>query len=113
MFETVIRNLVSNAIKFTPVGGKIFVSAFSSGNNLIAIRVSDTGIGMSQSMISKLFLINEKTSRTGTEGEPSTGLGLLLCKEFIEKNGGEIRAESEVGKGSTFTIAMPTEAGKL
>jgi two-component system sensor histidine kinase/response regulator len=107
MFETVIRNLVSNAIKFTPKYGEIYVSATATPENNIEIKISDTGIGMSKELIDKLFLLNEKTNRKGTEGEPSTGLGLLLCKEFIEKHNGKIWAESEEGKGSTFSFTIP------
>ncbi len=107
MFETVVRNLVSNAVKFTPVGGKVKVSASLSGNNSVEIKIKDTGIGMDQDMISKLFLLNEKTSRKGTEGESSSGLGLLLCKEFIEKQCGKIWVESEEEKGSTFYFKIP------
>jgi signal transduction histidine kinase len=107
MFETVIRNLVSNAIKFTPKYGEINVSATATPENIIEIKISDTGIGMSKELIDKLFLLNEKTNRKGTEGEPSTGLGLLLCKEFIEKHNGRIRVESEEGKGSTFSFTIP------
>lgn len=106
MFETVIRNLVSNAVKFTPAGGRIGVSAYPATDNSIEIRVTDTGIGIPPEIINKLFLLNEKTSRKGTEGEPSSGLGLLLCKEFIEKHGGTIWVESEEGKGSTFCFTM-------
>jgi PAS domain S-box-containing protein len=106
MFETIIRNLVSNAIKFTPKSGAIFVSATKKTDNSTEIVVSDTGIGMNKEMISRLFLLNEKTNRNGTDGEPSTGLGLLLCKEFIDKQNGKIRVESEVGKGSTFSFSL-------
>jgi PAS domain S-box-containing protein len=111
MFETVIRNLVSNAIKFTKNGGKVTVKADKRSDNSIEIHIIDSGIGMTPELKNKLFQINEKTSRPGTEGEASTGLGLLLCKEFIEKNGGKIFAESEVGKGSTFSVIIPSEIG--
>jgi PAS domain S-box-containing protein len=107
MFDTVIRNLISNAIKFTRTGGKISVSAFNNQEGYIQISISDTGIGMKPDLKSKLFLINEKTSRKGTDGEASSGLGLLLCKEFIEKHGGRIWVESEEEKGSTFLITLP------
>lgn len=106
MFDTVIRNLVSNAIKFTPAGGKVSIVTCVKNSDSVEIRISDSGIGMSAELQSKLFLLNEKTSRKGTEGEPSTGLGLSLCKEFIEKNGGKIWVESEVGKGSTFFFTL-------
>lgn len=107
MLHTVIRNLLSNAIKFTPVGGKVTVSAATAENKLIVISVKDTGIGMNDEMRNNIFRIDVKTKRPGTQGEPSTGLGLLLCKEFIERHGGKIRVESEVGKGSTFSFTLP------
>jgi PAS domain S-box-containing protein len=106
MFDTVIRNLISNAIKFTPVGGKVTLTAGYIEDHTVEIKISDSGIGMTPELKDKLFLLNEKTSRKGTEGEPSTGLGLLLCKEFIEKHNGRIRVESEVGKGSTFSFTI-------
>ena len=106
MFESVIRNLISNAIKFTTQGGKVKVTVHSKEDHSTEIKISDSGIGISPGLISRLFQINEKTSRPGTEGEPSTGLGLLLCKEFIEKHGGKIWVESEVGLGSTFSFSI-------
>lgn len=108
MFDTVIRNLVSNAIKFTPRGGKISVSATATDDNSVEIRIKDTGIGMPPGMIEKLFKTGEKNNRPGTDGEPSTGLGLLLCKEFIGKNNGKLWAESEEGKGSSFCFTLPS-----
>lgn len=107
MLSTVVRNMVSNAVKFTPAGGKVTVSAKNMDNN-IEISVTDTGIGMTQDMKNKLFHMNEKTGRKGTDGEPSSGLGLLLCKDFIGKHGGVIRVESEEGRGSTFSFTMPS-----
>ena len=106
MFEAVMRNLVSNAIKFTSSGGKVNVEAVYKDDHSIEIKIRDSGIGMAPELLTRLFQINEKTSRPGTEGEPSTGLGLLLCKEFIEKHGGNIWVESEVGKGSTFSFTL-------
>ncbi|HUS86945.1 MAG TPA: ATP-binding protein [Bacteroidales bacterium] len=107
MIETVLRNLVSNAVKFTPQGGKIFISASITVNKAVEIRIRDTGIGMKPELLNKLFLLNQYISRKGTEGEPSSGLGLLLCKDFIEKHKGKIRAESEDGKGSVFIFTIP------
>ncbi len=114
MFNSVLRNLISNAVKFTPKGGKIEIGAGINTtedlvllNNYIQIYVRDTGIGMSTDILNNLFRIDQNISRTGTDGEPSTGLGLLLCKEFIEKHGGRIWAESEVGNGSTFFFTLP------
>jgi len=109
MLETVIRNLVSNAIKFTHTGGKISVTADCKKDHSIEVKVSDSGIGMTTELKNKLFMINEKTSRVGTAGELSTGLGLLLCKEFIEQHGGKIWVESEVGKGATFYFSLPAK----
>jgi signal transduction histidine kinase len=82
------------------------VEAVCLNEHFIEMRVCDSGIGMDQELKDKLFLLSEKTSRPGTEGELSTGLGLLLCKEFIEKHGGKIWVESEVGKGSTFSFTI-------
>ncbi|OFY60487.1 MAG: hypothetical protein A2Y71_05375 [Bacteroidetes bacterium RBG_13_42_15] len=110
MFEAVIRNLVSNAVKFTPKSGEISISATATPDNNVEIKIRDTGIGMNRELIDKLFLLNEKTSRKGTEGEPSSGLGLLLCKEFIEKHNGKIWAESEEGRGSTFYFTVPDKS---
>jgi signal transduction histidine kinase len=109
MFDTIIRNLISNAIKFTISGGKVIVTANYNGDHYIVVKISDSGIGMAPELRNKLFQIDEKTSRPGTEGEPSTGLGLLLCKEFIEKHGGKIWVESSVGQGSTFSFSLPLE----
>lgn len=107
MFETIVRNLVSNAVKFTPAGGKINISAYVDHDKSIEIKISDNGIGMSPELKSKLFLLNENTGRKGTEGESSSGLGLLLCKEFVEKHNGKIWVESEEGKGTSFYFTMP------
>jgi PAS domain S-box-containing protein len=113
MLNSVLRNLISNAIKFTPRGGRIEIGATSDGLHLqggvhlgTVIYVKDTGIGMNEKMISNLFRIDYDVSRHGTENESSTGLGLLLCKEFIEKHGGRIWVESEDGKGSTFFFSL-------
>lgn len=106
ILQSVLRNLVSNALKFTRKGGKVRVSAKTTFENTVEIAVQDTGIGMSQTMVDNLFRIDVQTKRKGTEGEPSTGLGLLLCKEFVEKHGGTIWAESEVGKGSIFFFSI-------
>ncbi|MDR3628606.1 MAG: PAS domain S-box protein [Ignavibacteriaceae bacterium] len=106
MLNTVFRNLITNAIKFSSKGGNITVSA-SVKENQAEICVSDTGIGMEQKTISNLFKLEVTQSTTGTENETGTGLGLILCKEFIERNNGKIRVESEVGKGSKFIFTLP------
>jgi len=109
MFQSVIRNLVSNAVKFTPKGGEVFVTASLAENNTSIITVRDTGIGMNAEMVSNLFRLNVNSSRPGTEGENSTGLGLLLCKEFVERHGGEIWVESKEGEGSLFCFTVPAD----
>jgi len=107
MLRSILSNLCSNAIKFTPKGGSIFISARYSGIDRVEIAIKDTGIGMSTGIQNKLFHLNEQINRNGTDGELSTGLGLFLCKEFIEKHNGIIRVISEVGKGSTFSFTVP------
>jgi len=107
MLQTIIRNLISNAVKFTPKGGRVNLSAKATDDKYIEISIKDSGIGMNQTLINNLFRLDIKTNRTGTEGEPSSGLGLLLCKEFIEKHGGKIWVASEVGKGSEFYFTLP------
>lgn len=107
MFDTIIRNLVSNALKFTNTGGKILITACGRDNGFYEIEVRDSGIGIPPELQRKLFRLSEKTNRTGTAGEASSGLGLLLCKEFIDKHGGRIRVESNPGKGSSFIFTIP------
>ncbi|HEY5511661.1 MAG TPA: ATP-binding protein [Prolixibacteraceae bacterium] len=104
--ETIFRNLISNALKYTYSGGTIVVTARPVKQEEVEVSVSDTGIGMSKELLSKLFIVNEQVSRKGTDGESSSGLGLLICKEFVEKQGGKIRAESIEGKGSTFYFTI-------
>jgi len=106
MLQIVLRNLLSNAVKFTPKSGKVILSASVENSQFARISVSDSGIGMNPDLKSKLFKVNEKTGRKGTDGEPSSGLGLILCKEFIEKQNGQIWVESEEGKGSTFHFTV-------
>ncbi len=109
---TVVRNLLSNAIKFTPTDGNIEVIVESKGDYW-EIAVKDNGIGVSEDDIKKLFLIDSNPTTIGTSKEEGTGLGLILCKEFIERNGGEIWVESKVEQGSTFYFTVPkTETSK-
>ena len=111
MIDTVIRNLVSNAIKFTPKGGVISVKSqtiIDENNQKFAqFSVKDNGVGISQELQSKLFKITENVTTKGTEEETGTGLGLILCEEFIEKHNGKIWVESEVDKGSKFSFIIP------
>jgi len=104
--NAVVRNLISNAIKFTPTGGTITVSA-RRHDNLWRIKVADTGVGMSQEIQQKLFNFGNKHTSLGTAQEKGTGLGLVLCKEFVEKNGGQIEVESTEGEGSVFSFTVP------
>lgn len=106
MLQSVIRNLISNAAKFSHKGGGIHVMAKPTGDNLIGISVGDSGIGMSPKILDQLFRIDVQINRKGTDNEPSSGLGLLLCKEFVENMGGTIWAISEEGKGSVFHFTM-------
>ena len=111
MLATILRNLISNAIKFTPKEGKVVLDAkIVNGENqdkIIEVSVQDSGVGISPKIKSKLFSISEGISTKGTEKEEGTGLGLILCKEFVEKHGGEIYVESDPGKGSTFIFTLP------
>lgn len=114
MLETVLRNLISNAIKFTHEGGKITIRANPSVNNnqQIVVSVADTGIGMSKTIQKDLFKISKSVKREGTQNEPSSGLGLILCKDFVKKHGGKIWVESNPDeksgeKGTTFYFTIP------
>jgi len=109
MLESTIRNLATNAVKFTDKGGKILISAKSEPNGDAKISIKDTGIGMNEKMIEKLFRIDELSCRQGTNGEPSTGLGLILCKDFIDRHSGKIWAESTELMGSTFHFILPNK----
>ncbi len=108
MLETIIRNLLSNASKFTCSGGFVYISAQQKDKQTTLISIRDTGIGIPETMINKLFCPGAKTSRRGTEGEATSGLGLVLCKEFTEKNSGRIWAESKEDIGTTFYLELPT-----
>jgi two-component system, sensor histidine kinase and response regulator len=107
MIHTVIRNLVSNAMKFTPTGGHIRIEANAHQDNGVEMAVTDTGIGIQPEDLEKLFRIDMQYTNPGTAGEKGTGLGLSLCKDLVEKNGGRIWVESEVGKGTSFRFTLP------
>lgn len=109
MLKTILRNLLANSIKFTNNGGTINVSALQT-DSITTITVSDSGVGIKPDNLEKLFKINNAFTTTGTAKETGTGLGLLLCKEFVEKHGGKISVESEAGKGSSFTFTLPAGA---
>jgi len=111
MIKTILRNLISNAIKFTHRNGKVEVLVIAE-NQHVNISVADTGIGMTDDTIAKIFRIDSDLSTPGTDNERGTGLGLFLCKEFVEKHGGKIWAESEEGKGSIFIFLIPLDVTK-
>ena len=106
MVSTILRNLITNSIKYTNKGGNIRVVS-RQDDYQSSISVIDNGVGIDPVIIGKLFKISEKVSTAGTEKEGGTGLGLLLCKEFVEKHGGHIGVKSELGKGSEFTFTLP------
>jgi signal transduction histidine kinase len=106
LFSTVLRNLLVNAVKFSRVGSIIQVTG-KMENGQIIISVSDTGVGIRQEDLEKLFEIGTNISTKGTFNEKGTGLGLILCKEFVEINHGKIWAESTYGSGSTFHFTVP------
>lgn len=114
MIDTVIRNLTSNALKFTEAGGQVILSARGKGvssdrpgTNWVEVRISDTGIGMSQEDVDKLFKLDVHHTTPGTAQEAGTGLGLILCQEMVTKHGGQIWVESEKGKGTTAIFTVP------
>lgn len=107
MLNTVFRNLISNAFKFTPKGGKIEITSMVGTENNIEIAIKDSGIGMSEKIIQNLFSLSEKINRKGTDDEDSSGLGLLLVKDYLDKHNGKINVYSQEGVGSTFTISLP------
>ncbi len=112
MLTTVLRNLVTNSIKFTNPGGNVLISANSLGENT-EITVADTGIGMSQKTIDLLFKIESNLTTYGTANEKGTGLGLVICKEFVERHGGRITVSSEPDKGSSFSFTLPISTKNL
>ena len=106
MLNTIIRNLLTNALKFTNKNGIIEINSIQRSEN-IEICISDTGVGMSDKVKANLFRLDVSQTTFGTDNEAGTGLGLILCKEFVEKNGGTIKVESEIGKGSRFCFTLP------
>ena len=111
MLNTILRNLLTNSIKFTPRNGIITVSA-TLNKSFANISVSDTGVGMDEIALNNLFRIDISHSSHGTDHEAGTGLGLILCKEFVEKHGGTISVSSKPGKGTTFTFTIPLDSAQ-
>lgn len=109
MITTVIRNLVSNALKFTPRNGKVQISTAKSGNEKLIVSVADNGIGMPKEIQQEIFKIGKTTSSFGTENEPGSGFGLILVKEFVEKNNGDLEIFSEPGEGTKIDLLLPVK----
>lgn len=107
MITTVIRNLISNAVKFTHKNGTITITGIKQDDNFYQVEVADTGVGMSEDIKQKLFNIKHHHTTLGTGNEKGTGLGLILCKEFVEKSRGSIWVDSELEKGSKFCFTVP------
>ena len=103
---TVFRNILSNAIKFTPDNGNINISA-EEDDKFVTVSISDSGVGIPEDKLSTIFDVDRNYSSKGTNQELGTGLGLILCREFVEKNGGTIWADSQIGVGSTFSFTIP------
>lgn len=108
MVATIMRNLLTNALKYSNIGGEITVNATKNGNHT-TISVADNGIGIHTKVLKNLFKLDKITNTQGTANERGTGLGLTLCKEFVERHGGEIWVESEEGKGSVFYFTLPSK----
>ena len=106
--NTICRNLLSNAIKYSPINGVITIT-LEHKTNFSELIIEDNGVGMDQEKIKNLFTVGMNKSLPGTSGEKGTGLGLILCKEFAEKNNGYITVTSELGKGSRFTLGLPNK----
>jgi len=106
MIDTVLRNLLTNAIKFTPKGGTVTIK-LEKDKAFANVSVIDSGIGMSEAEIRKLFQADNLVIKAGTSGETGSGLGLLLCKEFVERCGGKLSVHSKLHKGSTFSFTLP------
>ena len=104
--ESVIRNLFGNAVKFTPNEGFITITSKKQKDH-ISFLIKDSGVGINKENAEKLFRIDENQSTLGTNNEKGTGLGLILCKEFVKKNGGEIFITSAPNQGSTFRFTLP------
>lgn len=109
LLRQLLSNLVGNALKFTPVNGKISIHQISVDDSSLILGVTDTGIGIPENELKKLFKVEEKYSRTGLQGESGTGLGLPLCYEIMKKHSGDIQAESTEGKGTTFKLIFPKQ----
>jgi signal transduction histidine kinase len=111
--ETVIRNLVSNAVKYTHQSGKIYIEAEELGGNKVMVSIKDNGIGMNKEIVDNLFHFDIKSNRPGLDGEQSVGLGLIISKELIENQGGIFEVESEVDCGTTFKFTVQNYSQRI
>jgi signal transduction histidine kinase len=109
VLNLVLRNLLSNAIKFTPMGGQVMVAA-EKKENVISLMISDNGQGIDPDIIPNIFTLDAHKSQKGTNNETGTGLGLVLCKDLLQKAGGKISVVSKQGEGSTFYVELPLAA---
>lgn len=107
MLSTILRNLISNAIKFTPLGGRVKIFSEIQNDHFVRVTVSDNGVGMEPEFLANLFKVGVAQSRVGTAKEQGTGLGLILCKDFVEKQGGQITVDSKIKEGTIFTFTLP------
>ena len=108
MVRTIVRNLLSNSIKFTEAGGNIHIAARQMFKH-VEISVTDSGIGISEEYQKVLFQVDKRSATNSLDTQKGTGLGLVLCKEFVEMNNGKIWADSKVGKGSAFYFTLPVK----
>jgi signal transduction histidine kinase len=106
MLATVLRNLVGNSIKFTPAGGGITIACEKGTDGRFVIHVRDSGVGMSQQAIDNLFRIDRRVTTPGTAGEKGSGLGLLLCRDLVERMGARMEVASKVGEGTAFSLVF-------
>ncbi len=109
LLRAVLRNLISNALKFTHEGGRVGIETKADGT-MVQVQIRDTGIGMDESLLQDLFRIDKITTRQGTQEEKGTGLGLILCREYVEKWGGTLSVISQPSEGSTFSFTLPSKA---
>lgn len=107
MVNIIIKNLLTNALKFTNRNGRIFIDSKQENGNIV-VSIKDTGIGITKDILNKLFLLDKPVKQYGTEGERGTGLGLILCQNFIRRNNGKIWIESEFGNGTTVSFSLPS-----
>jgi signal transduction histidine kinase len=113
MVQTIVRNILSNAIKFTHRGGSVIIRSANENDNRACISITDNGVGIEESALAKIFDITNKIHTAGTENEMSTGLGLILVKDFIQKNNGTVTIESQKSKGTTVSFTLPATQSKF